>query len=138
MKKIFLVIWIIGTICSCENIQEQTLTSYSWSIEQVVDLKTGKINQTKADQEKIWNFSQNYTYHYETKNKNLRNNINGEWNINDHKLLIFNEFDSTMVIIEKISDDEMVWLMKGKDSTRYYLESNDKKIYIPSFPDHLE
>lgn len=138
MKKIFVIIWIIGTFCSCKSNREQKLTRYNWSIEKVVDLKTAKINQTIAGHDKIWDFRQDHTYIYNTKNENQINKINGGWDLDGHKLLIFNEFDSTTVVVEKITDDEMVWLMGGKDSMRYYLNANEKKVNVPSFPDRPE
>lgn len=108
------------------------LTDYNWEIEKVVDVKTGTINQTKANQEKMWDFRIDNTYIYETKNGNQKNRINGEWNLNSYNLQIINEFDSTFVIIEKITDNEMVWLIKN-DSIRFYLNSKAKLVAVPDF-----
>lgn len=132
MRKIILIVLIISSFYSCKNNLEQMLTDYNWEIEKVVDVKTGTINQTKANQEKMWDFRIDNTYIYETKNGNQKNRINGEWNLNSYNLQIINEFDSTFVIIEKITDNEMVWLIKN-DSIRFYLNSKAKLVAVPDF-----
>lgn len=133
MRKIILIILIISSLYSCKNNLEQMLTDYNWEIEKVVDVKTGAINQTEANQEKMWDFRIDNTYIYETKNENQKNRINGKWNLNSYNLQIINEFDSTFVIIEKITDNEMVWLIKN-DSIRFYLNSKAKLVTVPDFP----
>lgn len=111
------------------------LTNYNWEIEKVVDLKTGEINQTEKGNEKIWNFASNKTYQYKTKVESNENLVKGEWLLNNRYLLIHNEFDSTKVHIEKINTEEMVWLLQGNDSLRFYLNSKVKDVIVPDFPD---
>lgn len=123
---------------ACTSNQEEKLTNSNWSIEKVVHINTGMINQTKINNEKIWEFNQDHTYRYNTKNKEQVNHINGEWDLDDKNLLIFNSFDSTTITIEEISADNMVWLLSEKDSIRYYLNSREKKVYVPSFPNPFD
>ncbi len=110
------------------------LTNYDWKIEKVIDLKTGTINPTEKDNEKIWNFASDNTYQYKTKVESNENLIKGEWQLKNLYLLIHNEFDSTKVHIEKINTEEMVWLVQGNDSLRFYLNSKVKDVVVPNFP----
>lgn len=110
------------------------LTNYNWEIEKVVDLKSGTINQTKTNQEKVWDFAANNTYQYKTKIEEKENMVAGRWNLNGLNLQIVNEFDSTSVIIKKIDNDNMVWLISRKDSMKFYLKSKVKEPVVPGFP----
>lgn len=134
MKRILLLILIACLFGSCGDDVEQMLTDYNWEIDKVVDLKTGTINQTEINNEKIWNFMGDNTYQYKTKNENEKNLIKGKWHSDGYNLLVFNEFDSTNVLIEKINTEKMVWLIKGNDSIRFYLNSKEKEIIVPDFP----
>lgn len=134
MKKLVLLIFILSINYSCQNKVEQMLTDNNWEIEKVVDLKTGTINQTEINQKKTWNFNPDKTYSYQTQKDNINDITKGNWVLDNYKLLIFNDFDSTHLIIEKISTDEMVWLGNEKDSLRFYLKSRIKEIAVPDFP----
>ncbi|WP_167619700.1 hypothetical protein [Maribellus sediminis] len=134
MKKAILILFIIGIFNSCETKVERILTSYDWEIEKVIDLNTGTINQTGKENHKIWYFSPDNTYQYKTKAENNENLIKGVWQLNSPSLLIYNEFDSTRIHIEKINREEMVWIVKENDSLRFYLNSKEKDIVVPNFP----
>ena len=134
MKRLVLIIFIIGIFYSCQNKVERILTNYDWEIEKVIDLKTGTINQTEKDNGKIWKFSSDNTYQYRTKVENYENLIKGVWQLNNSHLLIYNVFDSTKIHIEKINNEEMVWLVQGNDSLRFYLNSKVRDIGVPNFP----
>lgn len=110
------------------------LTDYNWEIEKVVDLKNGTIKQTKTNQEKVWDFAKNNTYQYKTKKENKENIVKGKWNLNGLNLQIFNEFDSTNVLIEEIDIEKMVWLINQNDSMRFYLNSKVKEPIVPDSP----
>lgn len=110
------------------------LTDYNWEIKKVVDLKNGTINQTKTNQEKVWDFAENNTYQYKTKSENNANIVKGKWSLNGLNLQIFNEFDSTNVIIEEIDNEKMVWLINQNDSMKFYLNSKVKEPIVPDFP----
>ncbi len=134
MKKIVFLIFILGICYSCQNKVEQMLTDYNWEIEKVVDLKNGTIKQTKTNQEKVWDFAENNTYQYKTKSENKENMVNGKWTLNGFNLQIFNEFDTTNVIIEEIDNEKMVWLMNQNDTIKFYLSSKVKEPIVPNFP----
>ncbi|MCY1718798.1 hypothetical protein OU798_00490 [Prolixibacteraceae bacterium Z1-6] len=134
MKKLLLLIIPSIILISCQNKDEQMLTAYSWEIQKVVDFKSGTINQTDKGNKKTWDFSSGNRYYYKTKAESIENLIEGEWQLNNHTLLIFNEFDSTVVHIEKIDSEEMVWLIPGNDSIRLYLNSKAKDMVVPNFP----
>jgi hypothetical protein len=130
MKKIRLIILIILCACSSKSNLDELLTNNNWQIEKVANLKTGIISQIEKTQEKEWSFKLDKTYDY----KNQNQNISGEWKLNGFNLLIINKFDSTKLLIEKITNDEMIWLIEGKDSIRFYLSSKEKKVVVPEFP----
>jgi len=134
MRIIALLIFIIGISYSCQNKAERILTNYDWEIEKVIDLKTGSVNRTEWNNEKIWGFTADNTYRYKTKDESIENLIKGGWQLNNHNLLIFNEFDSMHVHIEKINTEEMVWVIQGNDSIKFYLNSKAKAMIVPDFP----
>lgn len=134
MKNKVLLIFIIGICYSCQNKVEQMLTDYNWEIEKVVDLRNGTIKQTKTNQEKVWDFAENNTYQYKTKSENKENIVKGKWNLDGYNLQISNEFDSTNVIIEKIDNEKMVWLISQKDSLKIFLNYKVKEPVVPAFP----
>lgn len=130
MKNIRLIILIILNACTSKSTLDELLTNNNWQIEKVVNLKTGIISQIEKNQEKEWNFKLDQTYNY----KNQNQKISGEWKLHEFNLLIINDFDSTRLLIEKITNDEMVWLIEGKDLIRLYLTSQEKKVVVPEFP----
>ena len=134
MKKLILIVSITGIFYSCKNKVEKILTGYDWEVEKVLDLKTGAINQTGKVNEKIWNFASDNTYEYKTSDGGNEDLIKGEWQLNNNYLLIYNEFDSTNVQIEKINAEKMVWLIPEDDSLRFYLNSKAKQVEVPKFP----
>nr|WP_321485198.1 hypothetical protein [uncultured Draconibacterium sp.] len=134
MKKLILTVVIAGIFFACGNKVESNLTDYSWEVEKVLDLKTGAINQTGKVNEKIWNFASDNTYQYKTSDGGNEDLIKGEWQLNNNYLLIYNEFDSTNVQIEKINAEKMVWLIPGDDSLRFYLNSKAKQVEVANFP----
>lgn len=123
---------------SCISDQEQKLTDYNWEIEKVVNLKTGIVKKTEENQVRMWNFNQDHTYFYDTRKENQTHQLKGKWDLEDYNLSIFNEFDSSKVLIEKITDDEMVWLIKEKDSVRFYFNSKVRTFGAPTFPNMPE
>jgi hypothetical protein len=138
MKKLVLLIFVLSIIYSCQNNIEKNLTNYRWEIEKIVDLKTGMINQTELNQDKIWDFNPDKTYTYQNKKDNINNVTKGNWDLDNYKLLIFNEFDSTHLLIENICTENMVWLINENDSLRFYLKSKIKEITVPDFPKAME
>lgn len=133
MRKVLLGLIIIGCLYSCKNKDEQTLTTFDWEIEKIIDLKTENINLTKDNQHKIWDFRTNNTYVYKTVIENTVNQVEGKWTLDGINLLVYNEFDTISVIIEDIHTNEMVWLVEENDSIRLYLNSKEKEIAIPDF-----
>lgn len=138
IKIVVLLILFSGIFHSCKNKTEQILTDYNWEIEKIVDLKTNTINQTEINQKKTWNFSPNSTYRYKTQTENNKNQIEGKWQLDEHSLFIYNEFDSTKVCIELIDCEKMVWLINENDSLKIYLSSEAKEIVVPDFPNMNE
>ncbi|WP_319501418.1 hypothetical protein [uncultured Draconibacterium sp.] len=134
MKRFILIVFISVILYACENKEEKILTGYDWEIEKVIDLGTGAINQTGKDNEKIWSFASDNTYRYKTKADGNENLVKGEWQLDNFNLLIHNEFDSTKIYIEKLNSEEMVWLVQGNDSLRFYLNSKAKHVEVPNFP----
>jgi hypothetical protein len=134
MKKTFLIILIIGSLSSCKSSLDELLTRNTWEVDKVIDLKTGVEEETENNHEKSWDFNLDNTYQYVNIFNSQRQFSNGEWDLHEYNLSIINKFDSTKVLIEKITYDEMVWLIEGKDSIRIYLSSIPKKINVPNFP----
>jgi len=135
MKKIAFIILIIGFACSNPGNLAQLLTNNNWEIEKVVNLKSGKVSQIEVNHREIWEFKIDNTYYFEMKNEIQNQFSNGFWVLDGCELLIMNEFDSSKVTIEKITKNEMTWLMEGEDSIRLYLTAKNKEVSLPKFPD---
>ena len=134
VKKIILIILIFLSACSGTYKADVLLTATNWQVEKVVNLKKGLLSQTVENQKKLWHFENNHSYLYETENEGKANQVTGKWELDDYSLLISNEFDSIEVRVEKITMDEMVWLIADKDSVRIYLSAKVKKVPVPDFP----
>ena len=138
MKKLLLIILIIGSLCSCKSSLDEILTQNTWEVDKVIDLKTGIEVQTDKNQEKSWNFNLDKTYQYTNILNSHRQIINGEWDLHKFNLSIINKFDSTKVLIEKITYNEMIWRIEGNDSIRIYLSSKPQKIIVPNIPNAVK
>lgn len=135
MKSIIFILVILVSACSSSSSLDELLTTNNWEVEKSIDIRTGAVTQTKKNQEKIWDFKLGNTYRYDFKKEKQEQNISGKWLLKGYNLLIINEFDSTRVLIEKITNDEMVWLIDGEDSVRFFLTSIDRKAIVPESPD---
>lgn len=134
IRNMLLLALVFLSACFGTNKSEKLLTDSDWQVEKVINLKPGLDTEPGEEQKKLWHFEHNHSYLYNTENKGRANQVDGKWELDGNSLFIANEFDSIEVTIEKITTDEMVWLIAEKDSMKIYLSAKIKTVNVPNFP----
>lgn len=134
MKKILVIIFLVGCLNSCNHRRENQLTEYSWELSKIVVLKAGEEDSTDVRLSISWDFKTDYSYESRMMNKGQKKLIKGDWKLNHNSLLMIKTPDTIEAILEKITDEEMIWIFPEEDSTRFYFNSKPKKVIAPGFP----
>ena len=114
----FLGIFILS--CSSSNFNKDLLTT-SWTIKKVEYMSTGQIAPEELNHGTKWTFNIDNSYSFEIRNEYFEQSYSGTWKLDNDTLKLTSETKPSIVIIESLTENKLVWRLVKSDTLRFHL-----------------